>query len=144
RKALDILRDNPDSFPAGQTFVHLGDVYRKQGDFRKAINHYLQALTRFQGSHPREAAIALNNLALTYLEAGRYYEALSALQHCQRVFEAVSDTESVAKTWANMGWVLTSIKRYGEAFDAYERALAMSRGKKRPLVEVASFYGLAN
>jgi CHAT domain-containing protein/Tfp pilus assembly protein PilF len=143
REALAILRDHPDGYVAGQTFVHLGDVYRKKGDFKRATNRYLQALTRLQGSHPREEAIALNNLALTYLEVGLYPQALSALQHCLQVFEAESDTDSVANVWTNMGWVLSSMKRYGEAFDAYGRALVTSRGKKRPFLEMASNYGMA-
>jgi CHAT domain-containing protein/Tfp pilus assembly protein PilF len=145
REALALVRDrrDDDGYAVGETLVHLGDVYRKQGDFRKATGHYLQALSRFQDRYPREEAIALNNLALTYLDAGNYHDALSAFQHCQRVFEALSDNESVAGVWANMGWVLTSTQRYAEAFDAYERALVTSHGKKRLFLEVASYYGLA-
>jgi len=143
REALAILRDHPNRFLTGQTLIHLGDVYRKKGDFKRATNRYLQALIRLQGSHPREEAIALSNLALTYFEVGLYHQALSAFQHCQRVFEAESDSDSVAKVWTNIGWVLSSMERYGEAFDAYGRALVMSRGKKRSFLEVASYYGMA-
>ncbi|HEX3554322.1 MAG TPA: CHAT domain-containing tetratricopeptide repeat protein [Thermoanaerobaculia bacterium] len=143
-EAEAILKNSPSRYVAGQTLLHLGDIHRKKGEFNRAISQYALSLNLLQGTrHPREEAIALNNLALAYFEAGLHHEALSAFQRCQREFKAVDDTDSVAKAWSNMGWVLGAMKRNTEASDAYRQALAMSQGKRNPFLEMASYYGLA-
>ena len=145
-EAATILKQYPDRHRevSGETLVHLGDVHRRRGEFNRAISQYLQALKLLQDTgHPWEEATALNNLALAYFEVKSYHDALGAFQHCQKVFQALDDTEAVANAWTNMGWVLDAMNRNDEAFAAYDRALAMSGGKEHPFLEVAANYGQA-
>jgi CHAT domain-containing protein len=144
KKALKILKGSPDRYLSGLTFTSLGDIYQKRGDSNRAILDYQRSLILLKGSgHPRDETTALNNLATAYFSIGRLLESLNAFQHCKKIFEEHEEISDAAVAWANSGWVLTSMQRYKDALYAYDHALAMVRGRKRPLLEVEAYHGLA-
>jgi CHAT domain-containing protein/Tfp pilus assembly protein PilF len=144
KNALNILKDQQDAYLSGLTFASLGDIYQKRGDSERAILDYERSFALLQNTgHSRDETTVLNNLATAYFSVGRYPEALNAFQLCQKIFESLEETSEAAVAWANSGWVLASMERYKDAFVAYSRALAMVRGRKRPLLEVEAYHGLA-
>lgn len=145
QQALDSLRGHPDVRIAAQTFTHLGDAYRKKGNYNRAVQHYLRSLSFLQGaSRPTyDEAIALNNLALSYFAMGRRHEALRAFQHGLRIFDQQGNSADVATTLTNVGWVLATMRRYPEASQTYAQALAILRQNEDRMTRIATYFGLA-
>lgn len=144
KRALEILKEHRDPYVEGLTFAGLGDVYQRKGNAKRAIEHYQRSFALLQNTgHAHEETTTLNNLAIAYFSAGRHQEALNAFQHCQRIFETHGETSEAAVAWTNIGWVLAAMKRYKDASEAYDRALSTVHGRKRPILEVEAYHGLA-
>ena len=124
-----------------ETLSRMGRVVRQQGDLTHAIQLYRRALTIEEAAlgagHPRVAS-TLNNLAVVLEQLGRAWvtdegpnetldEALALYARALPISEGHlgADHPEVAATLANMGLVLTGLRRYEEAAARYGRARAI-------------------
>ena len=94
---------------------HLGEMYRRSGDFAKAIEHGERAVALQPG-----AAEAHNNLAIAYSQAAQFDKALASYDR------AIAIQPTHVAAIGNRGNVLRQMKRLPEAEAAYRRALAIN------------------
>ncbi len=89
------------------------------GYFRQAAQAY--ALARAD----LPAAEMKNNLSVALLQAGKPQESLDAALGTDEVFERANDMKRQAMALGNQAAALDELKRYGEAFEKYERSAAL-------------------
>jgi CHAT domain-containing protein/tetratricopeptide (TPR) repeat protein len=84
-----------------------------------------QRLSRFhlQRGETYDAALQVNNVALTYLYQGRYSECVTAAAAATRLFGSIHEAARGAQAWQNRALCLWGLGRLSEARDGFERAL---------------------
>lgn len=126
RQALEEwLNSNPDSY---QVMMLLAMAYQSDGQPDKAISQY----ERIKTIHPNNA-IALNNLAWLYQEAG-HSEALST---AQAAYEMASDNAAIADTY---GWILLKNNKVKESVAILEKALQLAPNTSEIALHLAEAY----
>ncbi len=108
---LETLRRNPQAWLMHLNLGAMAD-HRSGDGLREAEAHYQKALAIY----PDEPQVH-NNLGSTWLEMGRYEDALRELQ------TAVRRAPGYAEAYLNLGAVLQHLGRYDEAVSAYLTAL---------------------
>jgi len=126
-----------------------GDLMRSRGALAAMRGSAQQALADFQRAHAifraareiRSQAIALQDIAIIYVEAGDYERALQ--YYAQAVELYTADPAFTLTTHNNRGEVLRKLGRNTEAVGEFERALASARALQSPLLEVRILSNLA-
>ncbi|NIJ19047.1 signal transduction histidine kinase [Sphingomonas naasensis] len=126
-----------------------GDLMRSHGAIAAMGGSVQQALIDFQRAHTifraareiRSQAIALQDIAMIYVEAGDYERALQ--YYAQAVELYTADPAFTLTTHNNRGEVLRKIGRNAEAVREFERALESARQLQSPLLEVRILSNLA-
>lgn len=110
-----------DSVGLGQAYNNLGEVYKRTGDYNKALD-YLQRAIQLKKRDSATYAITwynlgeLYNLSGNYAEAKKYFE--MSLQQSQK------DNNQRVTGYAFWGYAITALheKKYHEAIDYFRRA----------------------
>jgi len=108
-----------------------GRAYDQKGETAAAESAYRQAL-----SLDAQDAWSMNNLALLYIDAGQFEEALPMLAL------AVIIRDDVAVFQNNLGMALENTRHRAEARDAYEKATALDAGYDRASANLARVEGV--
>ena len=117
-KALSAFRRTTELNPAfAGGFQMLGASYQMQGRFEDAIGNYQHSI-RLAPNPP-----AYSNLAIAYLRAKRYPEAIAAFT------EALNRDPQNALRHRNLADAYKAAGRTGDARDHYTRALALARNQ---------------
>src|SRR5205807_9484714 len=84
----------------------------------------LQRLNRFhlQRGERYDAGLQLTNIALTYLDEGRYPQCVTASQSASQLFGAIHETLRRALAWQNEALCLWGLGRAPEALRRFDRA----------------------
>ena len=137
--SLKIRRDlTSDDFSAyysnglATTLINLGNFYESMHDYKKGEESYLEALSIYDkiaelytdyDVYKQMKSLTLNNLALSYLEQGKYDESESffnsALELRRELFDE-SDDDSAR----DLAWTLNNIGELQERRGNYEESLA--------------------
>lgn len=92
-------------------------------NFDEAAELFRQAAEGFTlGRNGLLAAEMKNNLSVALLQAGKPQESLDAVLGTEKLYESVKDVKSQAMALGNTAAALEGLKRYDEAFTAYERS----------------------
>lgn len=92
----------------------LGNLYFLQGAYPEAEHAYRQSIEQDAGfGRP------YSNLALTFVQVGRYDEAVDLYRHS---IELLTDNVEKATSWNRLGDVYRQLKDYAQAVVAYRRA----------------------
>lgn len=134
-----------------RTLIAVGMVYRRLGDWPRAIECYERALRETEdelGLHVtiRNRAMTLDHLALTYLEVGRWAEAVRNAWRAYRLYHASLDPTDLARAELNLGDVLLRAAELCDARPHLERALLLcrERGLRRRPLGVAALLSVAD
>ena len=114
----------PDSMFVAGLKNNLSLLYQEMGDFVKAKENLLQALSiAEQKGEPYEIGVTCANLAGTCAQLGELAEAGEYAKKSARVFEEHNVTDShYGAALSTLGTCLYREARYGEALDYYRRA----------------------
>src|SRR5262245_53842412 len=123
-----------------------GELARGMGDYAAAASFdeaTLSLVTSAFGPDARQAATALNNLAITYHSLARYVDAEPLFRRAIEINEKVlgKDHPSVATNYNNLALLLKVQGKYDHAEPLYRRAIEIDEkvlGKDHP--HVAKFY----
>ena len=91
-----------------------GNLYYMCGAYEPAIHAYLRSI-KLENTFGR----SYSNLALAYVQTGKYYEAIKIYR---RGIELLVDQKDKAATWNRLGILYRQIKEYDHALEAYQRA----------------------
>lgn len=103
----------PSSAPAADFFAR-GEELSESGHYNSAITAYRKGLDKQPGN-----VIAINNLAMIYIELDRLNEARTELE------QAVSAGNATPEIYSNLGYVLRKQGNDQSAADAYEKYLEL-------------------
>lgn len=96
---------------------NLALVYEKLERYSEAITFYRQAIERHASDQNR--AVSWESLGNVYSDAGRYEEAVQALQ------EAIKLNPDYALPWNSLGDVYQALGQPQKAIEAYQRAISL-------------------
>ncbi len=129
-KAIDFLTEavkmgTYDRSTRAEALLWRGEAYYRKGDYGKARNDYANCLS--QSSEGRTALLARYGQAYCYFRQGNYNE---AYRQFDRFFStsgvsSYTDNATRADVWGRMGDCLFQARRYSDAVDAYDKALAI-------------------
>ncbi len=148
-RELERVRQSGDRAAEGATLANLGATYAAQGDFRRAAEHYQQALeiARELGDRQSEG-IYLQELGLTRLRLGGSSAAVETLEQALSLFETIEVAPLLlARTRYHLGRCYSQLGRWDEAVSVLEQAReTFTRHKTRPelahtLLELGQLYG---
>ena len=140
----------PEYRSVGMTLNYLADLYRRIGNYEKALPLYQRALDIRENvlgpEHP-DVATSLNNLAVLYVYMGDYEKALLLWQRDLEISEKVlgPNHPDVATTLNNLAELYCLIGDYKKALSLHQRTLDIREkilGSQHPDVET-SLYNLA-
>ncbi len=133
--AVALAPDNPDYLlPAGEMTLEMGEYQRAE----EWLEHLL-AIREQEGNEDAELALALNDLAVVYMDQGRYAEAEPLYKRSLEIYEQSLGKEHphVAAALNNLAWLYYEQGRYDEAEPLYKRDLEIcekSLSKDHPSV----------
>ena len=106
------------------------------GDLLTRARDVLETQSRFYlgRSEKYDAALALTNVALTYLYQTRFQECVAASTGSSRLFESIRDTPRQAQAWQNTALCLWGLGRLPEARRWLERAIKVVGPEPYPIL----------
>jgi len=133
--AVSLLRQAMDDWhalrlPFGESVVaaNLGLLSWRAGSFEEALSYHQRALAGFLRLHKRrEAALARNNLGLTYSSLNKPSLALTQLQWARAEFHALGDRAAEGQALLNIGYLELLSKQTAKAIRSQRQAVALLR-----------------
>lgn len=133
-RALQIRESTlgPEHEDTADTLASLAALYGRLGRYGPAVDYYLRALEIWENlygpDHP-ETIPTMNNLAVLLTDWGQSSEAEKFFNRILRIEERIHGPgyPSTAVTLGNLALAYQNQNRYEEAFEAYEKAIAIYR-----------------
>jgi DNA-binding SARP family transcriptional activator/Tfp pilus assembly protein PilF len=119
----------------GFFYAHLDDHPQAATCFRQAQKIYL-GLGDVYGH-----AVALMNVATTYMERGRFPAAINLYEHALESFEEVGNTVGLAHAYHRLGDTYARMAEYDRAASYYQRALRLREGMPRGQADTLTALG---
>ncbi|MBK9249540.1 MAG: tetratricopeptide repeat protein [Ignavibacteria bacterium] len=126
QSSLDIAEkyDIPECDVTALTYNILGNVYRTQGTFDKALEFYEKALAMYlQLGDTSGAARVTGNIGLVYSGVGSFTKALEYYQQALAVHKELGEKSAVARVNGNIGVLYYSLNAYDKALEFMKIAL---------------------
>ncbi len=126
---VDQLRRQAGAVEASDhTLMMLGVVYRKKGDYEKAIMYLQRLLERGETQRNRGAiAAAAHHLAWVYLNRGELAQARHLCGRAIVLYEEIGDTRGTSDACEQLGLITLAEKQGKEALSHLERSLVIRR-----------------
>ncbi|HRH64769.1 MAG TPA: adenylate/guanylate cyclase domain-containing protein [Bacteroidia bacterium] len=109
----------------------LAYLNEQQGEIKKALDYYRQALIIFEKAGDKKSAgTCLNNIAAIYKDQGQIEPALAYHERSLAIKKEIGDEDGIATSYNNIGLIYSSQGRIPEALDYYMKALAIEEKVK--------------
>jgi len=114
----------------GHTYVNIGVVYKKQGNYKSALEYYQKAENIYNGNSstpPGKAGTNYSNIANIYTLQKNYNKAERYYQKALELFltDSVKNRTLIAMTYNNYGIVQKELNEYKKAIDSYKTSYAI-------------------
>lgn len=137
-EALQIRRDQGDSFRAAQVLASLGNAYMALQQFDKAVGCNQEALEYFRESGYRKGeANSLNSLGLICMATGRYFDAIPYFDDSLVAKRELGDGEGEGNSLLAKATALDFLGRSDEALVCLNAAVNVWRALGLPKAEFA-------
>ncbi len=110
----------------------LGDVYRAQQQYDKAVDAYQNAIKL----NPADGW-PHHNLGYVYKIQEKYHQAITSYQQAIDLFDA---NENKAISWNNLGNVYSALRRYQDAINAYQQSIELNPDYALPWNSLGEVY----
>lgn len=131
------------------TLGNIGIVYRRQGNYPKALDYYFQALKMDEDiGTKKEIATDLGNIGVVYYKLKDYPKALDYYNRALNLDEELGNKSSVGRHLGNMGSVYAEQNNNTKALEYFSKALKIAEetknrgGMARHLTNIGSIYYL--
>jgi two-component system, sensor histidine kinase PdtaS len=142
KKAIYFASKVNDPLEQGVYLSSLGQVYGAQGDFKKSLLTYKDALAlmlqeKDTSKSNKQLALLYSNLGDNYGQLGLYEDALSQLYLCMNMSKQNKDAMTVAITQNSIATIHYNSGNLYKAKQVFEQALASFSTLQYPLAEAA-------
>lgn len=128
----------------GAIYDALANLYRKSGDYARAISYAELALTlREEDGDLLGIAKSHGNLGLLYRTHGNYDHAIAAYTEAMTTYVRLGNQELAAVALLNIGAAHFLAGNVAGAVRRYQESLEISRSLDLPLLEIKAHYNLA-
>lgn len=104
----------------------LGLIYDNQGNYKEAINYYIQSLKIREEIEDKQAiGVSLNNIGQFYYAQGNDILALNYLQKALQYAQNTEDELSTGYIYNNLGLIYDNDSNYEEASKYYKKAIVV-------------------
>lgn len=111
-----------------RTFLYLGRIAQKQGEYNQAETHFQAGLKRARASRDNEHTSAfLNDLGWLALKQGAYTQAEAYLQEGLKLAEYMGNEERISSLLEMLGSVNANQGNYAEAEEYMQRGLELAQ-----------------
>ena len=109
-------------------YDHIGLIYKKRGDYKKALEHHIKALEMYKsayGENHYDIAAAYHNMGSVYHHQAEYKNAIDCYFKCLEIYEAIYEKghPRVATVYGNIANVYESQGEREKAFEYHYKAL---------------------
>ncbi|MEW5909522.1 MAG: CHAT domain-containing tetratricopeptide repeat protein, partial [Thermodesulfobacteriota bacterium] len=126
------------------TLNNIGFIYREMGRYPDALQAFDHALLIDERLKSKWAlAYDYRHKGVTLMKMGDFSQALSLLTRAYETAEAIGNRVNEARSQLDLGDCYLALGNSGEAFQAYTKALSLSRSMTLREVEWRALYGLA-
>ena len=136
-RALSISRTYDYTLLKAQISNLMGAIYRRQGDFGKALELYFEARQIYEElGNQRGVAQTINNMANIYLEQNQVDQALENYLEVVEIYMDMDEQVGLATAYNNIGLVHFRKENFERAFLNYSKSLTIyeKTGRKREQV----------
>ena len=114
------------------SYINLGNVLRKLGDYSEAKDNYMKALTitkKVYGEEHADVVRSCNNLGIVHSDLRRHTKAKEFFDKALIIGKKIYGEEhaEVARSYNNLGNVHSDMEQYSKARGYHEKALAIRR-----------------
>ena len=114
------------------SYINLGNVLRKLGDYSEAKEHYMKALVitrKIYGEEHADVVRSCNNLGIIHSDLRRHTKAKEFFDKALIIGKKIYGEEhaEVARSYNNLGNVHSDMEQYGQAREYHEKALTIRR-----------------
>ncbi len=103
-KALNILKQHPNTLLEGRVLNGLGGVYLEEKKFDEALENLHVALHLAEKENDRTGiAVATNNIGLAHVEAGRHQEAIGFLLKGLSMKQQEGNKQTISQSYIHLG-----------------------------------------
>lgn len=129
----------------GQLRLMLGDSQRAIGEHEAALQTYRQAVENFRAAESwPNVATALNRLAVTYIEMGRWDDAALMQEQAAVIYHRFGLVEDENTAIAQIAQAAADLRQYPKAGEYYARALYLARERADRRAEARYLIALAH
>ncbi len=135
-KALNLARETNDERGEARVLTRMGTLYQFLGRPRVALEHYSAAQEkRTKLGDRRGVNENLLQIALVTSILGDFEAAVGELKQAFEIAHASEDRKMLWKAYFIMGRALEGKKSYGEALEAYRKAIAILEAMEADIIE---------
>ena len=114
------------------SYINLGNVLRKLGEYSEAKEHYMKALLitkKIYGEEHADVVRSCNNLGIVHSDLRRHAKAKEYYEKALIIGRKIygEDHADVARSYNNLGNVHSDMGQYSQARDFHEKALMIRR-----------------
>ncbi|CAF1404476.1 unnamed protein product [Adineta ricciae] len=130
-QAVDIYSQSDNYEGLATTFGNMGTIKDQMGEYEEALQLYrrVDEAMRLAHIHDRHPMVAENKMkiAFVYVNQAQWQDALNILNEVKDIRQTILPPSHVdmGRTWFIIGIVLRNQNRYQEAFEHFQRALAI-------------------
>jgi hypothetical protein len=132
---LDLALENKDSITAATAFNSIGNLYKDQGLYRKAIEHYVECKKLSEGKGDSTSARTLvysnMNMGYVYEQLRKIDSALFYEQNAYALAIKINDTESLQYILYCLGNIQLKLNNKALALEYYKMAQALVKEETR-------------
>ena len=131
QQAVDIFSQSDNYEGLAAAFENMGTIKNQVGGYEEALEFYRRAdeAMRLAHIHDRHPMVAENkmNIAFVYVNQAQWQDALNVLNEVKDIRQTILPPSHIdmGRTWFMIGIVLRNQKHYQEAFEHFQRALAI-------------------
>ena len=126
-RGLALASRTDDAYLTGRLLQTRGDWRRAMGDYAGALASLLEARTQLQQADRADALVTvLNSLGLLHRLHGRPDQALELQREALALARTLRDPHLAVQSLAGVGNALRDLRRFGEAAESLEEALALA------------------
>jgi class 3 adenylate cyclase/tetratricopeptide (TPR) repeat protein len=141
QRALALATASGDVVLQGLAHRFLGEAYRTQGDYRRAIDYYRQTVASFEGTRRRErfgqvilpAVRSRANLAMCHAELGMFAEGAALGEEGLRIAEVAAHLGSLMFASWGVGLLFLGQGDWRRALPLLERAMGLCQEVELPV-----------
>jgi tetratricopeptide (TPR) repeat protein len=122
-RQLEMARDLNDKEMEGGALISIANIYEKQDNYDKALEHYNKSL-QFTND-PSSIATIYNNIALIYFLKGDYNKAVEYYKKAIAFDQEIGDYHETAICMLNLGALYTKLKNFQESQYYLQKGLLM-------------------